>query len=286
MRVQWSGGATRTIKIQLAQRHPLWLGRKLEARKPNPKNLSPNPKNPKPNSGSNPRYPKYPNNPNSTQPKYICSADLQPGPPAHHGTTLPKPSAPPYAHCSQAPTPAHQPAARPPPGLLPHSPLHAARGAQPSLSSMSARQGGPRACGGAAARGERPAGRTRGAEPRAATHGGCDTRRRTRRGARFRPPRPPPWLPPAASSSLAGFAGGGGRIRADPLRARAPRCGGHGRGPLAPSLSLSPPHLAFPPVPSAAAPPSPAAAAHRPRGRAEEHRRAAACRLEDLRHIW
>jgi len=39
------------------------------------------------------------------------------------------------------------------------------------------------------ARGKRPAGRTRGAEPHAAAHGGCGTRRRTWRGARFWPPR-------------------------------------------------------------------------------------------------
>ena len=43
-------------------------------------------------------------------------------------------------------------------------------------------------------------------------------------------------------ASSCGFAGGGGRIRADPLRAQAPRRGGHSCGPPAPplvSLSLS-----------------------------------------------
>ena len=144
------------------------------------------------NSGIGPRYPKYPNNPKNSPPKSFCSLLAQPirppvtsPPPSLQSSN---PSAPPYAHCSQAPTPARQPAARPPPGLLPHSPLHAARGAQPSLSPMSARRGGPRTCGGVTARGERPAGRTRGAEPHAAAHGACGTRRRTWRGARFRPP--------------------------------------------------------------------------------------------------
>ena len=76
MRVQWSGGGTRTIKIQLAQRHPLWLGRKLEARKPNLKNWARTWKTrtlirvpthgTEISTGSSsigPRYPKYPNNP-------------------------------------------------------------------------------------------------------------------------------------------------------------------------------------------------------------------------------
>jgi len=42
-------------------------------------------------------------------------------------------------------------------------------------------------------------------------------------------------------ASSCGFAGGGGRIRADPLRAQAPRRGGHsGEPPAPPLVSLSP----------------------------------------------
>jgi len=73
-----------------------------------------------------------------------------------------------------------------------------------------------------------PRGRRGGAEPRQArspaevwrAHKGW---RRTRRGARFRLPPRPLWLPRRISE----------RRRPDPLRARGPRRGGHGRGPAA-----------------------------------------------------
>ena len=89
--------------------------------------------------------------------------------------------------------------------------------------------------------GERPAGRTR-------------TRRLRHAAAHM-----------AGSSipaSSCGFAGGGGRIRADPLRGQAPRRGGHSCGPPAPppvslSLSLRPHHRPAPQAPPAAPSPVP-----------------------------
>ena len=173
------------------------------------------------------------------------------------------PPSPPSLSRSLPPAPlpaAALPSAVPPapatPYHHPHRGCEAAaggHGAQPYLSPMSARRSGAAAAG-------RPARvRRRGGEGRAA--GGQDQGSGAARGRTRRLRHAAAHM--AGSSILAsscGFAGGGGRIRADPLRGQAPRRGGHSCGPPAPppvSLSLRPHHRPAPQAPPAAPSPVP-----------------------------
>ena len=101
---------------------------------------------------------------------------------------------------------------------------------------MSARRSGAAAAG-------RPARvRRRGGKGRAA--GGQDQGSGAARGRTQRPRHAAAHMTGSSiPASSCGFAGGGGRIRADPLRAQAPRRGGHSCGPPAPPLVALSLHL-------------------------------------------